>query len=526
MTKHGGWWSAVPSLGVRLLGLLLLGVLSCSSDGSGASSGGPLVRLHLSSVDSATTSADLKVTASDPGGQDRSFMMNFADSPFDLLGVSFPSGTRGLTQYEVTLYSTPSCPIASGVASLSLDDDQVYELAVTMKAVALCGNGATLTVQLANVLGGQGSVVSTPAGINCTGGATGCSVFLPKGSKLSLMAMASNGSFAGWTGATCSGTGSCDLTLTQDTQVQAVFTACHGWCMDKVPVTTNLYGIAGTAVNRIVAVGEKGTALLWDGTSWQPQSTLNTTANLRTAGARLGGSSIFVAGDGGTIRQLSDNGWSEVANTLTTENLNSIAIGGGNNPTAFFVGNNGTALLLPSGGNLSSRTSKSGTSRDILSISQNPNSNGNDLLLVGPPYLGFGLALSWDGNNTFKSQMNLFGDHLGVTINAVLCGMSKFYAAGDQGMLIGRTSAGGAAGSADKWATITSPTTLKLRGMWQSSDTNVFAVGDTGLIIQYNGAGWSIVAPITSYTLRAIWGTSESNIYAVGDNGVILHYLP
>ena len=70
---------------------------------------------------------------------------------------------------------------------------------------------------------GSGSVTSSPAGINC--GST-CGASFPDGTPIILTAIASSGSsFAGWCGGGCSGTGTCPLTLTNDTTVTATFTA-------------------------------------------------------------------------------------------------------------------------------------------------------------------------------------------------------------------------------------------------------------------------------------------------------------
>lgn len=316
MTSSGRRASAVLGVGMRLLCLLLLGWSSCGSEGSGA---GPLVRLHLSPVDSTTAQAILNLTARDPAGQDRPFTMTFNSGPFDLLGAAFPAGTRGPTSYQVNLYGAASCLVASGSATLNLDSDGVFELSVLMSAVPLCGNGALLTVQVANVLGGAGSVTSTPAGINCQGGASGCSAAFMKGTQVTLTAQAPAGTFAGWSGGGCSGLGGCSLTLSQDVQVQAVFTACHGWCTEPLPfpVTANLNGIAGTSAGNVLVVGDAGTAALFDGTTWQKLTPPSGANSLRAAAARTGGNVIHAAGDSGTILQLKGTTWTAVANPST-----------------------------------------------------------------------------------------------------------------------------------------------------------------------------------------------------------------
>src|SRR5207247_6685833 len=68
---------------------------------------------------------------------------------------------------------------------------------------------------------GSGTVTSAPAGINC--GAT-CSASFASGTVVTLTATPAAGStFSGWSGAGCSGTGACVLTLSAATTVTATF---------------------------------------------------------------------------------------------------------------------------------------------------------------------------------------------------------------------------------------------------------------------------------------------------------------
>lgn len=73
---------------------------------------------------------------------------------------------------------------------------------------------------------GAGAVTSSPAGISC--GAT-CSHTYEGGTAISLTATPASGSvFTGWSGAGCSGTGSCLVTLNADTTVTATFSPNGG----------------------------------------------------------------------------------------------------------------------------------------------------------------------------------------------------------------------------------------------------------------------------------------------------------
>ena len=60
--------------------------------------------------------------------------------------------------------------------------------------------------------------------------------------------------------------------------------------------------------------------------------------------------------------------------------------------------------------------------------------------------------------------------------------------------------------------------------IWGSSSTDVYAVGDGGTILHYDGNTWSNMPSGTSDTLSAVWGSSSSDVYTVGTNGIILHY--
>ncbi len=80
---------------------------------------------------------------------------------------------------------------------------------------------ATLSVQS----NGSGTVTSSPSGITCGTGGTACSAIFNKDSSVTLTAVADTGSlFTGWSGGGCSGTGTCVVSLTNDTTVTATFT--------------------------------------------------------------------------------------------------------------------------------------------------------------------------------------------------------------------------------------------------------------------------------------------------------------
>ncbi len=80
------------------------------------------------------------------------------------------------------------------------------------------------------------------------------------------------------------------------------------------------------------------------------------------------------------------------------------------------------------------------------------------------------------------------------------------------------------AAAADTWVAMASGTSNDLNGVWGSSAGNIFVVGASGTILNYDGRAWSTMNSGTSNNLNDIWGSSIRNIFAVGAGGTILHY--
>ena len=64
----------------------------------------------------------------------------------------------------------------------------------------------------------------------------------------------------------------------------------------------------------------------------------------------------------------------------------------------------------------------------------------------------------------------------------------------------------------------------QIKSIWGSSDKDVWAVGDDGMMLHYDGAIWGRVPVPTGSDLLAVWGASDKDIWAVGDAGVVIHW--
>ena len=92
-----------------------------------------------------------------------------------------------------------------------------------LAAVAAIPGGSQLALSLTVQGAGSGSVVSAPAGIDCSSSRT-CIAQFDMGTTVRLTASPADGSaFYGWIGAGCSGTGTCTVPMVRAQQVWATF---------------------------------------------------------------------------------------------------------------------------------------------------------------------------------------------------------------------------------------------------------------------------------------------------------------
>jgi hypothetical protein len=91
-----------------------------------------------------------------------------------------------------------------------------------------------------------------------------------------------------------------------------------------------------------------------------------------------------------------------------------------------------------------------------------------------------------------------------------------------------------------QWSEVLRESRLQLYNVWGSSSNDVYATGSTlvpsgqchgcltggdGAIRHFDGSGWSTIPSPTSAGLRAIWGSSSTDIYLLsGDRGSIWHF--
>lgn len=80
------------------------------------------------------------------------------------------------------------------------------------------------------------------------------------------------------------------------------------------------------------------------------------------------------------------------------------------------------------------------------------------------------------------------------------------------------------AGGMPTWRVVASGTSKSLQGIWGASANDVWAVGQDGTALHYNGASWSTVNSSAFRTLYGVWGSAANDVWAVGAGPTVVHY--
>ena len=66
--------------------------------------------------------------------------------------------------------------------------------------------------------------------------------------------------------------------------------------------------------------------------------------------------------------------------------------------------------------------------------------------------------------------------------------------------------------------------TAQLRGVHGTSASDVWAVGDGGALLRFDGAAWTAMTSGTSNALSRVFALTPSRAYAVGQAGIVLAF--
>jgi hypothetical protein len=136
----------------------------------------------------------------------------------------------------------------------------------------------------------------------------------------------------------------------------------------------------------------------------------------------------------------------------------------------------------------------------------------DDVWVVGASFRNEGFALRWDGT-AFRREPGLPG------LFAVERIGGGHFALGLEGEVLHRRLGEAA------WRALSPGPRVALKGTWGSAPTNMWAVGEAGTIVHYDGRGVAQVPSGVSTTLNDVGGAGAANVWAVGAAGVALRLV-
>lgn len=308
------------------------------------------------------------------------------------------------------------------------------------------------------------------------------------------------------------------------------------WSQTQNPVGTTLLGVTSGSASSVAIVGNHGTLLNFNGSSF----VLSNQSGLPVYGIYATDSNNIYASSAGTILHWNGSTWSS-AYAGSGDHFNAIsgsgpsdiyAVGSAGNMThfdgttwtKFFVGGNYTGVYEAS-------TNTIYAVGDTARIMKGSAPNAGSFAAVSSPGTA-NMTAVWanDPGDIFvvDSAGNIFQSTGGAfaTTSGGATGVKLYSIHGLNGVDQWAVGAGGAAyqfvGPGPTWTLHTTTTTNTLFGVWEAAEFDLYAVGNGGTIQHWNGSAWSAMSSPVVTQLTCVHGTAQAHIYVGGGNGVVL----
>lgn len=274
------------------------------------------------------------------------------------------------------------------------------------------------------------------------------------------------------------------------------------WRSQSYPGGTTLRGISMLSSTDGFAVGDSGVIIRGGANSWSSQSS-PVTSLLRDVEARSGSFAIAV-GDQGVGLVWNGSNWTDQL-AGTTPDLLAVSLVPGSTSDGWVAGSNG-AVYRWNGSGFNSALVLPGLSTSIRVRNVHTVSSSEAYAVTGDGDNGI---YRWNGSTWIKLYTG------SASLNAVYVVGSTGYAVGDGGIIIQYNGT--------SWNQIGSPTGNTLNAIAMISATEGWAVGDGGVILRLLNGTWSNYTSSTSAALRSVSIVSSSEAWAAGD-AVLLRY--
>ncbi len=275
-----------------------------------------------------------------------------------------------------------------------------------------------------------------------------------------------------------------------------------------LPASTELTGIWGSGPHDIYAIGY-ATALHWDGTAW--------TTIPGIMGTTLSGSGpqdVWIGNYDGMYR-FDGVSWARPPQFVGTY-IQSVSVVGSNDVWALTLGSGAYTVEHFDGTNLTPTLDLPSTGYLLLGLEA---TSDQDVWLVGGDYTipgsdGRGYLTHYDGSGWTRTAVAPTG--MIAVQNAP--GLGTFAVGYNGGLL--RLSAAPQPGFTD----LRTGPAEDLSGTFGTSPTDMWAVGNKGTILHFDGHSVAPVSAGVTTDLSDVWGTSSTDVWAVGAGGTVLHF--
>ncbi|MFO0578302.1 MAG: hypothetical protein U1A78_30215 [Polyangia bacterium] len=317
-----------------------------------------------------------------------------------------------------------------------------------------------------------------------------------------------------------------DPALKDATKRQATFLKWDGSKFVALDATNApkvaMFGLHGTSAQNLTAVGASGTVVTYNAGTFKSSSNADILTGVAAPVSGITGSSsgdLVAVGDWGTTLRYSGNAWSVIPTSPyvrfrgtsgSSDNLFAVAYD--------FTPGSEKPLAMKWSGTAWAAETITGSTSDLRAVFS----------------LGSGTAYAVGVSETVLKRSGTAWAKQTVALagNAVL---RSVWASGDTVWAVGggneRDDVTMAPAKAllsmagSPFQSVTLPATDRiLRAVWGADPSNVFAVGDEGFVIRWDGSKWTQIPTQFFFSLRGIWGRSASDFYVVGTSGAILHW--
>jgi hypothetical protein len=273
--------------------------------------------------------------------------------------------------------------------------------------------------------------------------------------------------------------------------------------------STTINAIWGLDSKTIFAVGKGGLIMRYDGTSWKTMP--QTEKDDLYAVYGTSDSAVLAGGDAGLLA-YDGTQWTKLSTYLNP------AIRGiwSNNEAVYAVGKGGEMRCKAAGATYwSAIFLASSSGKDCAAIW----GVGSDLYVVGAA----GMILRCSTACTSSASWTAMPSNTTSSLQGVWGTASNdVFAVGLDGAILHYDGAA--------WSAMPSGTSTYFYGVWGTSSKDIYAVGNPMFkadeaILHYDGTSWSKLPPPKSgVSYFDVWAASPTDVWAVGQTGSILHY--